>query len=176
MIALFVGAFMAGLVGSPHCIGMCGPFAVLCGDRASRSVAWHLGRLTTYAALGAVAGTAGRLLPGPSWIVTLVSAVLIIWFAGSLAGVWPEPNIVPPYLRRLATATAGAPGLAGRALFGLANGLLPCGLVYAALSIPVAVADPWLGALALRLLEPEPEPGSASASIPQPGAGVTGMP
>ena len=52
MIQLIAGAGVAGLVGSLHCIGMCGCFAVACGGSARESFFWHAGRLTTYVVLG----------------------------------------------------------------------------------------------------------------------------
>jgi len=149
MTVLLAGAALTGLVGSLHCIGMCGPFAVICGTTTRSSVAWHAGRLTTYAILGAIAGTVGHALPGPPWVVATLSTVMIVWFAGTLAGWFPEPHVVFPGLARLATRAATTSGLLGRFIFGLANGLLPCGLVYAALSIPVVLADPAAGAAAM---------------------------
>jgi sulfite exporter TauE/SafE len=130
-------------------MGMCGGFAAACGSGRDRGAAWHLGRLFTYATLGAVAGTVGAAIPGPTWIAALVSAALLVWFALALAGVVREPRFRLPGLTRLATANAGATGFGGRLLFGVANGLLPCGLVYAALAIPVAAGDPLVGALSM---------------------------
>lgn len=149
MTALLVGAALTGLVGSIHCIGMCGPFAVACGSTVPGSFGWHAGRLTTYSILGAVAGALGHSLPGPEWVVGTVSAVLIVWFAGTLAGWFPEPHVAFPGLASLATRAVTTSGLIGRFVFGVANGLLPCGLVYAALSIPVVLADPAAGAAAM---------------------------
>ncbi len=103
MTALLAGAALTGLVGSLHCIGMCGPFAVACGTTTRGSLAWHTGRLTTYGILGAIAGTVGHALPGPPWLVGTLSTVMIIWFAGTLAGWFPEPHVVVPGLARLAT-------------------------------------------------------------------------
>ena len=54
MIGFLTAALVAGLVGSPHCIGMCGGFAVLCGGRVTDVAAWHMGCLTLYAGLGAL--------------------------------------------------------------------------------------------------------------------------
>ncbi len=149
MIGLLGAALMAGLVGSPHCIGMCGGFAVLCGRKVADSTAWHAGRLTTYALLGALAGTLGSMVPGPSWVAAIVSLGLMIWFSAALAGLMPEPRIVIPGLQRLGTAMAGKAGLSTRYTFGVVNGFLPCGLVYAALSLSVASTHPGWGALAM---------------------------
>jgi sulfite exporter TauE/SafE len=148
-MGIIAAAFMAGLVGSPHCIGMCGGFAVACGGTVGGSAAWHVGRLTTYAALGAIAGAVGSALPGPGWLVAAVSLLLIVWFSAMLAGFVPEPKFRLPGLQAAATRLLRRGGIPARFLFGLLNGLLPCGLVYAALAIPIAAADPELGAAAM---------------------------
>ncbi len=149
MIGLLGAALMAGLVGSPHCIGMCGGFAVLCGRKMPDTAAWHLGRMTSYAALGALAGAFGSMVPGPSWAAAVVSFGLMLWFSAALAGLVPEPRVIIPGLRKLGSAMADNPGLPTRYMFGIVNGLLPCGLVYAALSIPVATTYAGWGALAM---------------------------
>ena len=149
MIPSLTAAALAGLVGSPHCMGMCGGFAVACGSGSDRGAAWHAGRLGTYAVLGAVAGAVGATIPGPGWIAAVLSAVLLTWFALALGGVVREPRLRLPGVARLATRTAGASGFGGRLVFGMANGLLPCGLVYAALAVPMASGDPLVGALSM---------------------------
>lgn len=146
MLGLLAGAALSGLAGSPHCAGMCGPFAVACGGSSRAFGAWHIGRLATYAALGAVAGTVGIALPGPAWVGTAVSATLVVAFCLVLAGLIPEPRIESPRIRRWAGRALAEKSLSGRFVLGLANGLLPCGLVYAALGLAVAAGSPWWGA------------------------------
>lgn len=148
MIPSLGAAALAGLVGSPHCMGMCGGFAVACGA-GRRGIAWHAGRLSTYAVLGALAGTFGAVLPGPGWVAAVVSTLLLVWFAGALAGLVPEPAVRLPGVSRLAGRAATARGFGPGYVLGLATGLLPCGLVYAALAIPVASGDPMTGALSM---------------------------
>lgn len=144
-----LGAFLTGLLGSVHCVAMCGAFAASC-TRVPRGLpAWHAGRIGTYALLGALAGAAGHLLPGPPWIPAAVAATLLLWFALALAGLVPEPRLIPRGLTSAAGRAAQTPSPAAQAAFGVANGFLPCGLVYSALSIPVALADPARGALAM---------------------------
>ena len=65
---------------------MCGGFASTVGSRPSGAAAWHLGRLSTYALLGALAGAVGQVLPGPSWLPAVVATVLLCWFALAIAG------------------------------------------------------------------------------------------
>jgi len=151
MTSLLVGAFMTGLIGSPHCIAMCGGFAVTCARTPGGAIAWHLGRLTTYAGLGALAGLLGRALPGPPWVAAAVSAALLVWFAGVLAGLLPEPRLAVPGLGSTMNRLLSPDAPASRYLFGMANGLLPCGLVYAALALPVALGSAPLGAVAMML-------------------------
>ena len=58
--------FIAGFLGSSHCIGMCGPFALALGSQdvafssnVARQSVYGLGRVFTYAVLGALAGYGG---------------------------------------------------------------------------------------------------------------------
>jgi len=149
MIAFISSAFLAGLVGSLHCIGMCGGFAVACGGRARDTFLWHAGRTTTYAILGGLAGAFGAMMPGPGWVVGVLSTLLMVWFAAGLAGLVPEPHVSIPGVKHLTTNLANRTNILARFGFGMATGLLPCGLVYASLGIPVAASDPLVGALAM---------------------------
>ena len=149
MIAFISSAFLAGLVGSIHCIGMCGPLAITCGGRARDTFLWHGGRTATYAILGGLAGAFGSMMPGPGWVVPVLSTLFIIWFAAGLAGLVPEPHLSIPGVKRVTTNLANRTNYAARFGFGMATGLLPCGLVYASLGIPVAASDPMVGALAM---------------------------
>lgn len=161
---VILAAALAGLLATPHCAGMCGGFASACarpvqpvriGTARQRSWlapglhAWHAGRLATYALLGAVAGSVGGVLPGPAWAPAALSAALLAWFAASLAGLLPQPSTRLPGLARAGQYIARRPGVGARFLFGAVTGLLPCGMVYAALSIAVAAANPLYGALAM---------------------------
>ena len=148
LIPSLVATFLAGVAGSPHCIGMCGGFAASCAGRDA-GLPWHLGRFTTYALLGAAAGAFGSLIPGPGWVAAAVSAVAIIGFSAALAGLLPEPRFRVPGLSRAAVRLASEEGPTGRWLFGMATSALPCGLVYAALAIPVASGSAAVGALSM---------------------------
>jgi len=150
------GAGLAGFVGSPHCVGMCGGFAVAAagtGDKEDRSLldasAWTLGRLSTYAILGGIAGSVGALVPGPGWVGTALAAAMLVWFAGRLAGVVQVDTARLPFFSKVGGRLLRRTGLGARFAFGAVNGLLPCGLVYAALAFPVAAGDPVSGALAM---------------------------
>ena len=149
MIGLLSGSLVAALAGSPHCVGMCGGFALACADDPKRTAAWHAGRLGTYAALGALAGAAGRTVPGPEWLHTAIAAAMLVWFTAGIAGLVRPLHVPIPGLSKAAAKLARDPSLLARVGFGALTGLLPCGLVYGALSVPVALARPDLGALAM---------------------------
>jgi sulfite exporter TauE/SafE len=149
MMGLLAAAFGAGLLGGVHCLGMCGGFATACARTRGGLPLWHIGRVTTYMGLGAFAATAGRMLPGPAWVPALIASLLLVWFCLALSGLAPELKLHPNFLARHGAATLSSPGAGAQLIFGLLNGLIPCGLVYAALAVPVALADPWRGALAM---------------------------
>jgi sulfite exporter TauE/SafE len=155
MLELGMAAFAAGLLGGVHCLGMCGSFAVAsAGGGSGRSklgnAATHtLGRVTTYVALGALAGTVGSVATGWGWVGLAISGVLLAYFTLRLAGIGPAVRIRIPWVSRLAARSAKRGGFLGRYFFGVANGLLPCGLVYAALAMPIASGTTANGALVM---------------------------
>lgn len=151
-------ALLLGLAGSLHCAGMCGPLALALpsggGGRArflAGRLAYNGGRLVTYGALGAALGLAGRslALAGVQRGVSVAAGLLLI------AGVWLLPRVggagpVFRFVGGLKRALAGLlrrPGLSSLGLLGLLNGLLPCGLVYAAGAASLAAGGAEAGAL-----------------------------
>jgi len=146
---------------------MCGGFAVAASDRATHGLAWHLGRLTTYGVLGAVVGGLGAQIPGPTWVPAAVAAVWMVWFAGRLAGVFPEPHLRLPSALSWVARWIRRPGLAARWTFGMATGLLPCGLVYAALGMAVGSGGAAAGALTMLCF--------GLGTLPLLGAAATGL-
>jgi sulfite exporter TauE/SafE len=105
--------------------------------------------MATYAIMGALAGAFGSMIPGPGWVGAVVGGILITWFAASLAGLVPEPHVSIPGVKHLATNLATRTNMAARFGFGMATGLLPCGLVYATLAVPIASGSPATGALSM---------------------------
>jgi sulfite exporter TauE/SafE len=128
---------------------MCGAFASACAVHRPGFAAWHAGRLVSYATLGAVAGAAGQFIPGPPWVPAVLATGMLLWFALALAGLVREPAIPIAAFSRLGRRLAGRPGLVPQFGFGVINGFLPCGLVYSALSLPVALGQAGPGAMAM---------------------------
>ncbi len=141
-----IGAFVGGLTGSPHCIGMCGGFAAAASDAPA---AYHLGRLLTYVTLGALAGAVGHVIPGPPWVSAAISLVVLGWFCLRLAGVAPEVHLGSGPVVRWGRRLLGARGQTARFALGAVTALLPCGLVWAALGIAIGSNHPLGGALAM---------------------------
>lgn len=166
-LAPVFGALIAGFLGSPHCAGMCGGFAgaaSLHADRrttAASGAAWHLGRLTAYAGLGALTGSAGaaRVLTSPvgGWITLVFLVPLALSLAGMKGGQLPPwfaprlraavTNAYLPVAARLARHR----GLPGRYAFGLATALLPCGLLWSGLALAAATGNAVAGAATMAV-------------------------
>jgi sulfite exporter TauE/SafE len=163
--------FGTGLaISAGHCGGMCGPLLTAFGvargksrtsrrDLAVATLAYHFGRVATYAALGAVLAASGSfvrsaypavdLRPLVSLAVGLalaVPAVSLLHSAttGSVAGTTP----VAALLRRLSFAARPLRRL-GPGGLGAANGLLPCGPVAIVALGAASAGDPGRGALSL---------------------------
>ncbi len=170
---LIGGLFLTGLLGSlTHCSGMCGPFVL--SQTAARLeqiplehmsewqrlkgavlLPYHLGRATTYAALGAMAAfTAGRFSqwegfkPLAAGLLILAALFLLSlalprlkrggeesWWSNTVAG-WARPLFASPT------------GWRGWTL-GLALGFIPCGLLYAAVAAAASSGDPLAGAMGM---------------------------
>jgi uncharacterized protein len=162
---LLLGLFLAGAAGSTmHCVPMCGGFVLgqvadgmvrlpavrLCEwQRITRGalLPYHLGRLTTYACLGALSGGAAGRLP---WFGYVSAGLLLLGAALFLTHV---ARVVPGLDRAPASWTRGVARLAKRAgggyPLGIVLGFLPCGFLYAALATTAAGGNPLLGALGM---------------------------
>ena len=141
----FTAVFALGLAGSLHCLGMCGPIVLsysvgVRGPKFAAHAAYNAGRILTYISLGALAGAAGRAIGLLGELAGLASGARIFGGAAMILGgvlmLGTQSWLPPSYSRRLARLSR--PFLTGtqirsKFLLGLAMGLLPCGLIYAAL-------------------------------------------
>ena len=148
--------WVVGLLGSLHCIGMCGGF-VLALDRPSRAPVRRLatfatfltGKACTYVLLGALAGLAGGAVVHSGAFAAARSAlavaagVLMVWAGLQIAGVVRELPVASwfgptsPYGHAV-RAVSEARGPAAPFAMGALTGLLPCPLVYAFLAAALA--------------------------------------
>jgi hypothetical protein len=164
--------FMLGLLGTGHCIGMCGPLVVaLPGQtgRFSAHLAYHAGRLITYGIIGASMGLLGSGLIGLAsavggnpmlWMIrvqvgiSLIAGLFLLFFGLSRLGFIAEPqwlaiampNRIPGW-RRLMSRAADQRSNLDLFLIGLFLGGLPCGLSYAAFAKALSGAQLLSGAV-----------------------------
>lgn len=165
MIELLV----TGLIGSAHCVGMCGGF-VLALDRPGR-VPWRrlavqgaflAGKACTYVLLGAVAGALGASALRAPWfgaaqaVLAVVAGALMVAAGLQLMGVlrsFPLGSLFGPgsAYDRTVRAVADARTAAAPFAMGALTGLLPCPLVYAFLAAALATGS-LLGAMGTMAL------------------------
>lgn len=154
--------FLVGVLGSAHCVGMCGGLVaavVATGERAQalrRQALYLLGKTTTYAAAGALAGLAGSLVTdlivGLEVIVAGVVGVALVAVGLGLCGAGRGLG-AGRVGGRLAARLSGAVGrllqrgdAAGLFGLGLVNGLLPCALVMGMTAKAATTGSAWMGA------------------------------
>lgn len=150
---------VGGLLGSAHCVGMCGGFALTLGAgqpglirNLGRQLIYSMGRVFTYVAGGAVVGYGGWRLSGelPSVVnaqglLSVLAGILLIaqglLATGVLRWPWPATGVTScPGARSFAVLLL-SPRLRQVFVAGLLNGLLPCGLVYAYLALAASSGD-----------------------------------
>jgi hypothetical protein len=163
---LFSMALLTGLLGSGHCLGMCGSLVAalsLAGDRQRGGLAFHLlyttGRLATYTLIGLTVGWLGSAIAYAdafasfARVVLLGSDLFVILIGLGSAGLfrrfnllsleWGGPvgalTVAVGGLRRLPPAVAALP-------LGLLFGFIPCGFLYAMAITAAQSAAPLLGA------------------------------
>ncbi|ARN78867.1 hypothetical protein BST97_13195 [Nonlabens spongiae] len=141
-------ALLFGLLGSLHCVGMCGPIAFLLPlDRKSKTkrffqlVGYHSGRLLTYSLLGALIGLAGRSfnLFGIQQQLSIfigVAMILVILIPAKTVGRYNFSRPIYSWVGKIKSSMGKELKKKDPFSFftiGLLNGFLPCGLVYMAI-------------------------------------------
>ncbi|MDR9433526.1 MAG: sulfite exporter TauE/SafE family protein [Spiribacter sp.] len=146
---MLIAGLIAGLAGSSHCIGMCGGIAAMLGSSAApggRGIAcilgYNVGRIASYALIGAIAGLLGagigQGLGAAAPLMRLFAALLVILMGLQLSinlnllapiermglSLWQH---IAPIAQRLMPVHNPTTALALGSLWGW----LPCGLVYA---------------------------------------------
>lgn len=137
-------AFMIGLLGSVHCIGMCGPLAFAVpslkpglGHLVLDKVMYQAGRIISYCVLGIFIGLIGRQIwmSGLQQGISIFTGVLIIAAACSrifkLSVAGGGSFLLQPFNKLFGYALKHK---ANHLIIGMINGLLPCGFVYLALA------------------------------------------
>jgi sulfite exporter TauE/SafE len=159
-------AFIFGLISSFHCIGMCGPIAMMLPvDRTNQAkkvtqiITYHLGRLFAYATIGFVFGMLGKgfLLAGMQQKMSVfigIAMILIILIPEKVVANYNFSKPIFKVISNIKTALGSQfKNKSYKSLFtiGLLNGFLPCGMVYVALFGAIAMQSPVLGILYMVL-------------------------
>ncbi len=163
---MLVSALILGLLGSLHCVGMCGPIAfMLPVDRSnsfkkvSQIGMYHFGRLLAYSIIGLVFGLVGKSLYifGIQQQLSIIIGVLMIVVVLLPHKAIGKYNLSKPLYKIISKVKTGL----GKALkkktadtfltIGFLNGFLPCGLVYMAVFGAVATGSLLEGSLYMVL-------------------------
>lgn len=140
-------AFFMGLLGSLHCVAMCGPLVLALPEagakpwqRIGNRLLYQLGRILTYGAIGLFIGTLGVGLFMQGWqqALSITTGLLLLAMAGFelLGGAGArtrgiQQRLLTPLVRYM-SYWMSRPG--GNFMTGVLNGILPCGMVYMALA------------------------------------------
>jgi len=163
---MFLTAVIFGLLGSFHCLGMCGPIAfVLPLDRTHKWVSftqaslYHLGRLLSYATIGLVFGLLGKglYLAGFQQYLSIFMGLLMILLTILPVTIFHQFKITKPFYLLISKVKVGMGLYLKKSSYkaflsmGLLNGFLPCGLVYMALLGAISMGSSLNGALYMFL-------------------------
>ncbi|NKI25308.1 sulfite exporter TauE/SafE family protein [Arenibacter sp. 6A1] len=163
---MLLPAFLLGLMGSFHCVGMCGPIAfMLPVDREDplkkffQIFLYHFGRLAAYSFLGLVFGLLGKgvYIFGQQQKLSIIIGVFMIVVVLLPYNTFAKYNFSKPIYGLLANLK----NTLGQALkkktldtfftIGFLNGFLPCGMVYMAIFGAIGMGNPWQGMLFMFL-------------------------
>lgn len=165
--ALLISLFIMGLVSSAHCIGMCGgimgalTMAIPADAKSKRwliLVAYNLGRITSYALMGLLAGFFAAQIAalGGTTILRVIAGLLLIAMGLYLADWWRGLTKLETlgrylwvYLQPLGKPLMPVNSLPKALFLGALWGWLPCGLVYAALATAMTQPAPLMAASAM---------------------------
>jgi sulfite exporter TauE/SafE len=171
--ALLLTILAASLLGNLHCAGMCGAFVAIAlrlhepGAEKRRTrllAAYNLGRLITYVALGFFVGMLGSMLDAAGTIAgfgraaALFAGLFMILFGAAtlarLAG-WKTKVAPPAFLQRLLGSAMTYASKWPSPLYALAIGILttliPCGWLYAFVTVAGGTGSAWTGALVMAV-------------------------
>ena len=159
---MLLSALVLGLLGSFHCVGMCGPIAFMLPVDRSNSfkkitqiALYHFGRLISYSIIGFVFGLLGKGLYifGLQQQLSIIIGILMIIAVIIPYNTFNKYNFSKPLFKFISKIKSAL----GKELkkkspdtfltIGFLNGFLPCGLVYMAVFAAIATADMLQGIL-----------------------------
>jgi uncharacterized protein len=159
-------AFLFGLISSFHCIGMCGPIAMMLpvernnpAKKVIQIITYHSGRLTAYGSIGLLFGLLGKglFLAGIQQQLSIFIGIAMILIILIPEKVFAQYNFSKPVYVWISKIKQNLgshfKNKSFKSLFiiGLLNGFLPCGMVYVALFGAIAMQSAGFGVLYMLL-------------------------
>ncbi len=159
-------ALIFGLLSSFHCIGMCGPIAMMLpvdrnnpAKKVTQIITYHLGRIAAYAGIGFIFGLLGKgfFMAGMQQKLSVIIGILMIAAIVIPERTFANYNFSKPIFRGISKLKQVLGNQfkkkSYQSLFtiGLLNGFLPCGMVYVALFGAIAMQSSGLGVLCMIL-------------------------
>lgn len=159
-------AFIFGLISSFHCVGMCGPIALMLpvdrnnpNKKATQILTYHLGRLTAYAVIGLIFGLLGRgfFMAGFQQKMSVFVGIAIIIAVAVPEKVFARYNFSKPVFKLLSNIKSALGNQFKKKTYssiftiGLLNGFLPCAMVYVALFGAMAMQNELMGSFYMIL-------------------------
>jgi len=158
---VLIEAFLIGILGGVHCLGMCGPIAFILPSLATHpSRQWigilfyHFGRIGAYALMGALAATFGRLIffhTYQQFTSILVGCFLLfgilVYIISHQRRSFKLVSWMNAKLKHAILFFFKKKYISSFMMIGFLNGFLPCGLVYVALVGAIALGHAWQGAI-----------------------------
>lgn len=163
---MLYSAFIFGLISSLHCIGMCGPIAMMIpvdrtnpAKKVTQIITYHIGRLSAYATIGLIFGLVGKgfFLAGIQQRLSIFIGIAMIITIVTPERVLANYNFSKPVYRLISKIKSSLgkqfKNKSYQSLFtiGLLNGFLPCGMVYVALFGAIAMQSVPSGVLYMLL-------------------------
>ncbi|MDN3673888.1 sulfite exporter TauE/SafE family protein [Flavobacterium branchiarum] len=163
---MLYSAFIFGLISSFHCIGMCGPIAMMLPvdkqigvKKVTQITVYHLGRLFAYGTIGLVFGLLGKgfFLAGIQQKISIVIGVIMIIVVLTPERIFAQYNFSKPVYKIISKIKTNlgkhfrSKSYKSLFIIGVLNGFLPCGMVYVALFGAIAMQSAELGVLYMIL-------------------------
>jgi len=156
---MIAGAFLLGLMGSLHCVGMCGPVMLAFNGVNQKSggfLLYHSGRILSYLMIGLILGGIGSFVSilQIQQVATLLLGIIILLLYGvpSFRNRIEQFYYQSRFYHLIRSIISKNLSLQRRWFFsGLANGFFPCGLTYIAAAGAIAMSNFWQGSLFMLL-------------------------
>ena len=153
---VMIAGLTLGATGSLHCVGMCGPLSLALPTQhmsmAGKIISlllYQVGRVITYSMIGLLVGLVGRsiYIAGYQQLFSIILGTVVLLLAFIYFIQWGNfrsrflARIYDPVQKLVIHALNHANGPFGFLLMGMANGLLPCGMVYLALAAALSFGE-----------------------------------